>query len=42
MGKLPYENWSDGCIVIEEDKLIEIYNDISPKDGKNVKVVITG
>lgn len=42
MGKVPYENWSDGCIVIEEAKIIEIYNAITPKNGYNVKVVITG
>ena len=42
MGKPPYENWSDGCVVIDEDKIIEIYNDIKPKDGKNVTVVISG
>ncbi|VAX05472.1 hypothetical protein MNBD_GAMMA26-1573 [hydrothermal vent metagenome] len=42
MGKPPYESWSDGCIVIDEDKMLEIYDDISPKDGKNVKVVISG
>jgi len=42
MGKPPYENWSDGCVVIEEGKIIEIYNAISPKDGKNVTVQITG
>ncbi len=40
MGKPPYPKWSDGCIVIEESKMIEIYNAISPKDGHNVIVVI--
>lgn len=42
MGKPPYASWSDGCIVIDEAKMIEIYNLINPKDGHNVKVVITG
>jgi len=42
MGKPPYEQWSDGCVVIDENKMIEIYNAISPKDGHNVNVVITG
>lgn len=42
MGKPPYTNWSDGCIVIDEAKIIEIYNAISPKDGHNVTVVING
>ena len=42
MGKEPYANWSDGCVVINEVKMLEIYNAISPKNGRNVKVVITG
>lgn len=42
MGKPPYEKWSDGCVVIEESKIIEIYDAINPKDGKNVTVTITG
>ncbi len=42
MGKVPYEIWSDGCIVIDEPKIIEIYNAITLKNGRNVKVVITG
>lgn len=42
MGKPPYEKWSDGCIVIDESKIIEIYNAVSPKDGHNVTVVING
>lgn len=42
MGKAPFEKWSDGCVVIEEDKLIEIYNAITPKNGHNVTVVING
>ena len=41
MGKPPYEKWSEGCIVIEESQIIDIYQSISPKDGHNVKVVIT-
>ena len=42
MGKVPHEIWSDGCIVVDESKIIEIYNAITPKNGHNVKVVITG
>lgn len=42
MGKPPYTNWSDGCIVIDEAKIIEIYNAISPENGHNVTVVING
>ncbi len=40
MGKPPYTNWSDGCVVIDENKIIEIYNTITPKDRYNVKVII--
>jgi hypothetical protein len=42
MGKPPYQSWSDGCIVLDEKKIIEIYNAILLKDGHNVKIVITG
>lgn len=42
MGKPPYENWSDGCIVIDEIQMVKIYNAISPKNGHNVTVKITG
>jgi hypothetical protein len=42
MGKAPFEKWSDGCIVIEENKIIEIYNTINPKDAHNVSVSILG
>lgn len=42
MGKPPYEKWSDGCIVIEESKVIEIYGAITPKEAKNVVVQISG
>jgi len=41
MGKPPYEKWSDGCIVIDEARMIEIYKAVTPKDGHNVKVIIT-
>ena len=41
MGKPPYDAWSDGCIVIEESEIIEIYKLISPKDGHNVEVIIS-
>lgn len=33
-------SWSDGCIVIPEDKMIQIYNDIEPKNAHNVTVVV--
>jgi hypothetical protein len=32
--------WSDGCVVIAEPEIKRIYNDIDPKDGKNVTVTI--
>ncbi len=32
--------WSNGCIVIEEENLLTIYNDIKPQDGENVTVYI--
>lgn len=34
--------WSDGCIVIDENDLLVIYNDIEPKNGNNVTVHVTG
>jgi hypothetical protein len=40
LGKPPYAKWSDGCVVIDENKMIEIYNAITPKNGHNVTVVI--
>ncbi|MBI3469279.1 MAG: L,D-transpeptidase [Planctomycetes bacterium] len=33
--------WSDGCIVIAEAEIKKIYNDILPKDGKNVTVTVS-
>ena len=42
MGKPPYEKWSDGCIIVDESKIVEIYNSINPKNGHNVTVVING
>lgn len=42
MGQEPYEKWSDGCVVIPEKKLLEIYDSITPKNGHNVTVTITG
>jgi hypothetical protein len=33
--------WSDGCIVIVESEIKKIYNDILPKDGKNITVNVT-
>jgi hypothetical protein len=41
MGKKPFKNWSDGCIVIEENEMLKLYNSISPKNGHNVTVVVT-
>ncbi|MEL6750349.1 MAG: L,D-transpeptidase family protein, partial [Pseudomonadota bacterium] len=41
-GKMLYAKWSDGCIVIDESKMIQIYNTIKPKSGHNVQVIITG
>ena len=32
--------WSDGCIVIEEQLIKQIYNDIVPKNGRNVTVTV--
>ena len=34
--------WSDGCIVIEENDLLVIYNDIEPKNDNHVTVHVTG
>lgn len=42
MGKKPYDKWSDGCIVIDEGKMIDIYNAITPKDARNITIEITG
>jgi hypothetical protein len=33
--------WSDGCVVIVETEILRIYNDILPKNGKNVTVIIS-
>lgn len=35
-GKDP--SWSDGCIVLDRSKMREMWNEISPKDGRNVTV----
>lgn len=40
MGKPPYPKWSDGCVVIDENIMIEIYNAITPKNGHNVTITI--
>ena len=34
-------SWSDGCIVIAENKLMEIWNTINPKETANVTVTIS-
>jgi hypothetical protein len=34
-------DWSDGCVVIVEEDLLKIYNDIVPKNGQNVTVIIS-
>jgi len=39
MGKS--SNWSDGCILISESEIKKIYDDIKPKDGRNVTVEVT-
>lgn len=33
--------WSDGCIVIEESEMLKIYNDITPKNGRNVTIEVS-
>lgn len=40
IGKPPYAQWSDGCVVIEESVMVEIYNKITTKNANNVKVII--
>ncbi|UWQ74042.1 L,D-transpeptidase family protein [Leisingera sp. M658] len=37
-GKDP--SWSDGCIVLTRDKMMEMWNEITPMDGKNVTVKV--
>lgn len=32
--------WSEGCIVVDEQELLKIWNSISPKNAKNVTVKI--
>lgn len=32
--------WSDGCIAINEPDMLKIYNDITPKNGANVTVIV--
>lgn len=39
MGSGP--GWSDGCIVIRESEMLKIWNDIDPKDGRNVTVMVS-
>lgn len=39
MGKS--SEWSNGCIVINESEIKKIYDDIIPKDGRNVTVEVT-
>jgi hypothetical protein len=38
MGTSP--DWSNGCIVIDEDEVLKIWNAITPKDGFNVDVQV--
>ena len=33
-------SWSEGCIVIEESKMLRIWSSIEPKDESNVTVVV--
>jgi hypothetical protein len=35
------QSWSEGCIVIKYDKLRPIWDDIQPRDARNVLVVVT-
>lgn len=35
-------SWSDGCIVIPEAEMVQIYNTITPKDARNVTVTVRG
>jgi hypothetical protein len=32
--------WSDGCTLVLESDMLKMYNDIKPKNGKNVTVII--
>jgi hypothetical protein len=32
--------WSDGCIVIKEPEMLRIFADITPKDARNVEVIV--
>lgn len=34
--------WSDGCIVISEVEMLKLYQAISPDNGQNVTVRVTG
>jgi hypothetical protein len=34
-------SWSDGCIIIPYSEVEKIWGSITPKDGKNVTVVVT-
>lgn len=34
------QQWSQGCIVLEEADVLTIWNDIRPKDGRNVTVQV--
>jgi hypothetical protein len=33
-------DWSDGCIVIKESQMLKLFNDIQPKNGRNVAVTV--
>jgi hypothetical protein len=34
------QQWSQGCIVLEEADVLKIWNDIQPKNGRNVTVQV--
>ena len=34
--------WSRGCIVIAEQEMLRIWNAITPKDGRNITVIVNG
>ena len=34
-------SWSDGCIVLDRDKMMKMWDEISPSDARNVTVYVT-
>lgn len=33
-------SWSDGCIVLDREKMMEMWNEITPSDGNNITVKV--